>query len=177
MESKKFLIISVLFAFIWAPSFVVSNPKKPADPNKSEESKFLIEPLVGMGKLHFGMSRDEMIKVLGEPQGINMPNINDYTEFGLTVVIRNGVVWSISCGLDPSMIKKCKCMTTKGIRMGSTKQQIIAAYGEPFRIADENGLMVLRYKNILMSFSLRDDAVVAMNAMMPPKPDKKAGTK
>ena len=157
--------------------------KQPAsDPNKSENhSKFLIEPLVGMGKLHFGMSREEMIKILGQPHGINMPNINDYTEFGLTVVMRENVVWGIFCGdkskLDSELIKNCKCKTTRGIGMGSTKQQIIAAYGEPTRIVPDNGLTMMLYKNIAMNFSLRDDNVVYMGAQMPPKPDKKSDTK
>jgi hypothetical protein len=56
--------------------------------------------------------------------------------------------------------------------MGSTKQQIIAVYGEPSGTTDINGLTTLRYKNILMTFSLRNGKVVTMSAQMQRQPDK-----
>jgi hypothetical protein len=180
MSLKTVAVVLTLSAISLAAS---ANHDPNLDPKKSEKNgKFVIEPFVGMGKLHFGMSREEMIKILGEPQGTsNAPNINDYTKLGLTVVLRENVVWGIFCGdkskPDSDLIKNCRCKTTKGIGMGSTKQQIVAAYGEPTRIVPDNGLTMMLYKNIAMNFSLRDDKVVYMGAQMPPKLDKKSDAK
>lgn len=89
------------------------------------------------------------------------------------MVMRENVVWGIFCGdnskPDSPLIKHCKCKTTKGIGMGSTKQQIIAAYGEPSGILLQNGLTMMLYKKVAMNFALRDDKVVYMGAQMPPK--------
>jgi hypothetical protein len=77
MNLKGLVHVVVLVSLVLASSTAFS------DPNKSNDDiKFIIEPLVGMGKLHFGITRDEMIKILGEPQSANGPNINDYTKYG-----------------------------------------------------------------------------------------------
>jgi hypothetical protein len=172
MYLKHFSFVAMLLFSICISSNVTAEPNKPADPNKSEkDDKFLMEPGVGMGKLHFGMTKDDMISILGQPQATNYVSIYDYRTFGVTIFIRAGLIWGISCSRgdapDDRRVDNCRCQTTRGIKIGSTKQQIIEAYGEPTTIRIENRFTRMLYKTFTMDFRLKDDKVVHIGVQSP----------
>ena len=101
--------------------------------SKKKYEPQLIEPGVGIGEVKFGMSVKEVKEILGKPD-----QESDYflvfNRFGLSIETENGVVNGILC-MDatdsvPDM-KACEARTKEGIGIGSTKEEVLAAYGEP----------------------------------------------
>ena len=128
---------------------------------------FVVEPLVGIDKVRFGMTVEEMKNILGEPQATRGP-IHEYIDVGLAILtIGDNTVTMITCGdrrgADLPLVKNCRCRTKKGIRMGSSKEDIIKAYGEPsLTQPTRDNAVMLSYDQLNSDFMLRDDKVTYM---------------
>ncbi|MHC4417945.1 MAG: hypothetical protein ACYSU6_05090 [Planctomycetota bacterium] len=113
---------------------------------------FVVEPLVGIDKVRFGMTVEEMKKILAEPQNTRG---------------RDNTVTMITCGdrrrADSPLVKNCRCRTKKGIGIGSSKEDIIKAYGEPsLTQPTRDNAVTLSYDQLNSDFMLRDDKVTYM---------------
>ena len=108
--------------------------------SKAEQAKphesLLIEPFVRVGKITPDMTIDDVIAVVGKPDRRTAFNL-EYLRFGYAVMAtrKTGKVILIQCG-DPCdktsvLIKMFAGRTKDGIGMGSTRNEIIAALGEP----------------------------------------------
>ncbi len=101
---------------------------KPADP-------VLIVPGESVGKVRKGMTIPEVVAALGEPdsrQGL----ILNYQRLGFSVVpSRDNIVRVVMCGdaglLDSPLVKAFKGRTKEGIGMGSTRAEVLKAFGQP----------------------------------------------
>ncbi|MHC4336812.1 MAG: hypothetical protein ACYSTG_02530, partial [Planctomycetota bacterium] len=128
---------------------------------------FVVEPLVGIDKVRFGMTVEEMKKILAEPQNTR-GIIHEYRDVGLAILtLRNNTVTMITCGdrrgADSPLVKDCRCRTKKGIRIGSSKEDIIKAYGEPSLTQQtRDNAVTLSYDQLNSDFMLRDDKVTYM---------------
>jgi len=104
----------------------------------------LVAPLVGIGDVRFGMSKDEVIKHLGRPNK-EYPAAEttklDYVAargLGLTIHAERGLQ-IIQCWSDsgpqkfPFPVTTFAGRTEEGIGIGATREQIIDAYGPPDR--------------------------------------------
>jgi hypothetical protein len=131
----------------------------------------VVEPLVGIDKLRFGMTMEQMKEILGEPvrsRGI----VHEYRDLGFAVLtIKDNTVTMIACGdrrsAASALIKNCTVRTKKGIGMGSSKEDVIKAYGQPSSTQElsgpgEGGAVVLRYDQLNSEFQLRNDTVTYM---------------
>ncbi len=128
-----------------------------------------VTPGVGIGPVKFGMSRDEVIRLLGKPE-FDMTGSISYPSKGFDLFVgETHGVRMISCCtkqiyLSSPMVKNAadfKGSTDKGIKIGSTERQIIAAYGNPTRRSKGvRGGTSLRYKKLGANFELQNGKLV-----------------
>ena len=133
---------------------------------------FVVEPLVGIDKVRFGMTVEQMKEILGEPQR-SKGVLQEYRDFGFAIMtLKNNTVTMIACGdrrrPDSPLVKKCSVRTSKGIGMGSSEKDVISAYGQASSTQQLPGLpgqgnaVMLRYDQLSSEFLLMDGKVVYM---------------
>lgn len=136
---------------------------------KVVETSIPIEPLVGIGAVKFGMQAGEMKKILGEPKLIEGDTYN-YYDAGLIIVTKKGMVNDIMFGDrggDSMLVNNCKYRTSKDIGMGSSKEDIISAYGDYTSIREIDNTAYLIYRDMGSLFVLIDGKVVHMAFSLP----------
>jgi len=151
----------------------VTTPEKgpKITPPDRPKKAFVVEPLVGIDKLRFGMTVEQMKEILGEPvhaRGV----VHEYRDCGFAILtIKENTVTMIACGdrrrADSPLVKNCAVRTKKGIGMGSSREDVIEAYGQPSSTQQlpgpgEGGAVVLRYDQLNSEFQLRNDTVTYM---------------
>ena len=133
----------------------------------------MIELGVGVGPVRFGMSKEEVIKHLGQPdKGIE--------ELGQDTVRLNYISSrGLNFGLNPTVgVNYIKCYskeypgesivtafterTTKGVAMGASRNQIVTAYGEPDRTDSNGPLTILYYDNLRSEMIITNDRLVGI---------------
>ncbi len=149
------------------------------EPEDVNEDLFVIQPGVGMGELLFGADQAKVTEILGPPDFMVGEGLYQYT--GLVVVAREGKVYSFQCGdaKGPGTrhAEQCPCRTTEGIGVGSSEQEIVAAYGEPTRrTTSRQGDARIAYRSKGMGFLLREDKVYVMSFGIP-RQNRNAGDK
>jgi len=112
---------------------------------RTVEDEMQVVPLVGVGPVKFGMSRGQVLEVLGQPERTAGRGRAIYylTSRGVRISIdlRRGVR-SIECWSaqhprpSPGMVT-FSGKTEKGIGMGASREEIVAAYGEPETVDEE----------------------------------------
>jgi uncharacterized lipoprotein YehR (DUF1307 family) len=143
------------------------------DPVVEASEAFVIELGVGVGPVRFGMSKEEVIKHLGQPdKGIE--------ELGQDTV-RLDYISSrgLNFGLYPTVgVNYIKCYskeypgisrittfverTKKGIAMGASRNQIVTAYGEPNRTDSTGPLTILYYDNLRSEMIITNGRLVGI---------------
>jgi len=129
---------------------------KPAAPEVKAKPPVLIEPNAGVDKVQKGMNKQQVEAAIGKPEKIN-GNAWFYLSRGIYVSFGgNGVMFNIKC------VSPFAGVTKEGIGIGSTKAELIAAYGTPnqekqFDHGDEN----LWFSPIGISFDMEKDKVTS----------------
>ena len=142
------------------------------DPIVEPSEALVIELGVGVGPVRFGMSKEEVIKHLGQP---------DKIEEVMQDVVRLDYISSrgLNFGLYPTVgINYIKCYskeypgisrittfverTKKGIAMGASRNQIVTAYGEPNRTDSTGPLTILYYDNLRSEMIITNDRLVGI---------------
>lgn len=132
----------------------------------------VIELGAGIGPVRFGSSKEEVIKHLGQP---------DKTEEVMQDMIRLDYISSkgLNFGLHPTFgVNYIKChskdypgyshittyteRTKKGVAMGASRNQIVAAYGEPDRTASKGSFTILYYDNLRSEMIMTNDKLVGI---------------
>jgi hypothetical protein len=128
----------------------------------------IIEPLVGIGDVKFGMNIETMKQILGEPKS-STGRAYLYFDDGLSIVTAiDDTIDVIYCGdkrgPDSPLVKNCKHKTGEGIAMGSGKQKIIEIYGKPDSTYTHSDKTVetLTFREINAKFTLKNDKLVQM---------------
>ena len=137
----------------------------------------MVEPLVGIGDVKFGDSKDVIIAAFGEPDKIQAQgkelNYVASRGLGFTVDPDTGLqrikLWSEDGPTPvPFAVSTFAGKTKDGIGMGATREQIVAAYGEPERTstADSPSLKDvienLHYDKLKMKCTLAHGKLAAM---------------
>jgi len=148
----------------------VETPTKKTYPDRPKRT-FVVQPLVGIDKVRFGMTVEQMKEILGEPvrsRGI----VHEYRDLGLAILaIKDNTVTMIACGdrrrADSPLVKNCTVRTKKGIGMGSSKEAVIKAYGQPsstqeLPVPGDDSAVMLRYDQLSSEFMLRNGKVTYM---------------
>jgi hypothetical protein len=126
------------------------------------------EPLVDINGLLFGMTEERMTEILGPPKSTT-GNVYYYFDTGLTIgTRRNGQIDRIICGsVNPQspLVSVCSYKTKDNIGIGSTRQELVEAYGQPSSEVNnplgENAVMI-EYENIMARFTLVNDTIIQM---------------
>ncbi len=139
--------------------------------NSDSQPSELIVPGQSVGKVHDGMTINQVIEKLGEPDK-RSAYILEYTRFGFAVIAnRNELVRAVWCGdssglPNSSLVKAFTARTKEGIGMDSSKADIVRVYGEttksiPPPPGQQNlpGRESLVYSKLGLTFSLADGKV------------------
>ena len=168
----KAFIILIIIACVVGLYFYFQEEDGPATGGKAPAAgtkSLTVTPGVGIGPVKFGMTKDQVIKLLGKPE-VDMLGTLSYPSRGFDINIdqQRGVRMINCCTKEIysslPMVKNAgdfKGATNKGIKIGSTEQQIIAAYGNPTRKGKGiRGGHSLRYKDLGANFELQNGKLV-----------------
>lgn len=131
--------------------------------------KLVIEPLVGIGPVQFGMSKAEVIEHFGQPDRIfeGQPAKLSYVPSrGLNFAIDAELgLQEIGCwseGMLPSRVTTFAGSTKDGIGIGASQEEIVAAYGQPDRTStdDTGAIQNLHYDKLSIKFSLKKGKIM-----------------
>jgi RNA polymerase sigma factor (sigma-70 family) len=120
----------------------------------------LIEPGVGVGKVKVGMTEDEVIAALGQPDRKQGEVLIYDKEFGMSVVFnRQKIVGAVFCGGGVVFSGH----TTEGLGIGTTREELIQKLGEPTSVekdaGDPTGEERLDYQTPGLTFAIREGKV------------------
>ena len=107
-------------------------------PTGQELEKLVLKPGIGIGELKFGATRQRIVAVLGEPQGVmrmEPMELLEYSGKGLVLLVdsKAGLQQIMAEGPSTSSNPRMRPFagsTDKRIRIGSTRAEIEAAYGK-----------------------------------------------
>ncbi|HBI46476.1 MAG TPA: hypothetical protein DDY78_27030 [Planctomycetales bacterium] len=124
-----------------------------------------VKPKVGLGQVKFGMTKEQVIKELGEPDKIDQKGMAlDYLSRGYSVLVspRRGVMM-ITCYTQATFVVKVADFagkTKEGIGMGAKSADIVKAYGESDATEKEEQMTRLSYRKLGLEFTLANDKLV-----------------
>jgi len=148
--------------------------KKAGEEGPSEE--LVIEPLVGIGPVRFGMTNDQIIEHLGQPDRTfegEVTKLHYVPSRGLNFVVDAELgLQEIGCwseGMLPSRVTTFAGTTKEGIGIGATQEEIVAAYGQPDRTSTGSraDLESLHYDKLQAKFTLKDGKLMSMTLEAP----------
>jgi outer membrane lipoprotein-sorting protein len=134
-------------------------------PASNDLLKLQAKPTVGLGPVTFGMSKDDVIKLLGQPDKIDQRGMSlDYLSRGYTILVHpvRGVMF-INCISQKLFIVKVRDFageTAEGIRLGSSLEDVKKAYGDPSATEDNMGTLYIRYNKLGLEFVVALDRVM-----------------
>ena len=133
--------------------------------------KLVIEPLVGIGPVKFGMSKAEVIEHFGQPDRIfegQPTKLNYVPSRGLNFVVDAELgLQEIGCwseGMLPSRVTTFAGSTKEGIGIGASQEEITAAYGQPDRTNTNTagGFQIIHYDTLSTEFWFKEGKVITI---------------
>ena len=138
--------------------------------------ELIIEPLVGIGPVKFGVSKKEVIEHFGQPDNVHEGEVTKLSYVpsrGLSFAIHSELgLQEIGCwseGMLPSRVTTFAGKTRESVGIGATQEQIVAAYGQPERTStDSKGVIQnLHYDGLQARFSLKEAKLMSMTLKAP----------
>ena len=156
------------------PSTPMVTDTAPAAPEAGDDQMQIV-PLAGVGPVKFGMSKQQVMEVLGQPERMEGGGVALYylTSKGLSLLVdpARGVrtidCWSAQYPNPFPGLVTFPGKTEKGIGMGASREQIVAAYGEPDPAGPSGALETLRYNELGMNFVLAQEHLVSIKITAP----------
>ena len=149
----------------------------PTETTATVQGTAQIVPLVGVGPITFGMTKEQVIELWGQPDQMQAGGIAMYYLSGhvisLLLEYKGGVreiqCWSDNYPMQPQdmTVKTCAEKTQKGIGLGASRKEIIAAYGQTTSTASRGPVETLRYGELKTSFDLADNKLVGIRMQAP----------
>ena len=158
---------SVIIVMLVAVSFLSGGcSKRPAHGVLTSSESIVIEPGASIGPVRSDMTMQQVVAELGEPDRTNDQTL-EYLNLGLTVIPgKGGVVKVVMCvdhsGQGGPFKKAFAGHTKEGIGIGSSRADVVRAYGEPTATKTANwmpGVEVLIYKPLGLDFRLQHSKV------------------
>lgn len=127
--SKKVFVAPALGALLLAACSEAPQTAAPTGP------PMIIEPNLAVGKIRAGMTVTQVVAELGEPKRRTATSLQ-YPQLGLAVMPdEQGIAQVVMCGdvmgLGAPYGKAFNGRTSDGIGLGATREQVVAAFGEP----------------------------------------------
>jgi hypothetical protein len=135
----------------------------------------LITPKVGIGPIKFGLTKKDVEEVLGKPYRVT-GQAHEYQHLGFAVIFDKqdkvgAILGGAWCEISDILLDVFKGVTAKGIKLRSTKQQVISAYGKPSKTniigANNMDFEVLKYDSLRTDFALRKGKIVHITLKRP----------
>ena len=132
---------------------------KQKDESSTSNPPTVIEPGKSVGNIRTGMKIDQVRADLGEPDRTT-PNALEYTRLGFAVMPGpDGTVAVVMCGdvtgYNGPLVKRFTGRTKEGIGLGSTRDELIKAYGQPSNDEKFPGAREsMKYDSLGITFSL-----------------------
>jgi hypothetical protein len=144
-----------------AESKAVAPEAKQVEPETKAKPPVLIEPNMGVDKAQKGMNKQQVRAALGKPGKVNGMSWF-YRQRGMFVSFGDdGVIFNIKC------VKPFAGTTKEGIGIGSTRAELVAAYGDPSQIQKfEHGDENLWFAPLGTSFYLENNKVTSIMVQM-----------
>ena len=136
---------------------------------------FVIEPHSAVGKIHAGMTMDQVVAALGDPP-LSTGKALEYPKLGLAVLPGpDGLATVVMCGdvtgINGPFVKAFAGRTPEGIGMLSTRDDLLKAYGAPSEDQKNAfGLESIRYDSLGLSFTLERGKVHHMIVILATEP-------
>lgn len=162
---KKLKFVTWMATFAAASILIVTSCSKPNPSLKSKplqvesQPPILVEPNARVDKVRRGMNEQEVEVALGQPEKKDR-DTSFYLSQGIYASFnkegKEGVVYNVKC------VKPFAGVTKEGIGIGSTRAELIKAYGTPdqdqhFDHGDEN----LWFAPLATSFYLENDKITS----------------
>jgi len=155
-------VSAILNTFLTAIVFLAGCSKQPAQGVRVTEVIVAIKPGVYVGQVHSGMTLQQVIAALGQPDDTNN-SVLDYVKLGLQIIPGKGDIVHI-VGIGYPFLGGTK----EGIFIGSSRNSVIQAYGEPTSVVQlKPGYEVLKYKTPAVNFQLHDGKVDWLATLFP----------
>jgi len=165
---KEILLLGLLTLCL--TTFVGCGKKAGEDEPRDE---LIIEPLVGIGPIRFGMSKDQIIEHFGQPDRIfegQVTKLHYVPSRGLNFVVDAELgLQEIGCwseGMLPSRVTTFAGTTKEGIGIGASEEEIVATYGQPDSTSTASSpigiIQNLHYDKLRARFSLREGKLMSM---------------
>lgn len=147
-----------------------------ADSNSMTNLSYEVYPTVGMGSIRFGMSKENVIKEIGEPEKVEdggMSFLYRSKGFSLMVSPKSGVqyfnFYTRKAAPPFTSVKDFSGKTEEGISMGAKQSKILAVYGLPDSERKNGAQITLEYDRLGLTFILLKDELVQFFMSMPRK--------
>ena len=163
-RSIAFRIGTLAVAAFIAGAGCSDSSKHSPNSQSASETSIVVEPRVRVGKVRAGMTIQQVVAELGEPDN-KTGHILNYVRSGFSVAPnREGTVVVVSCGdtlgTGTVLVKAFKGRTKEGIGMDSSRADVIRAYGEPTEIdRSYPGHEALKYQPLGLDFTLQNGKV------------------
>lgn len=178
MNKDRITSICVTFAtaFLVLLGNSCSSDSQPA--HDTANPPMTIEPRVSVGKIRTGMKKGDVVAAYGEPRR-RTSNALSYPTLGFAVMHDpEGNIQVVMCGdvtgLNGPLVQAFTGRTAKGIGLGSTREQVVAAYGEPSQAQTfVAGRESLGYSDLGITFSLERNKVhhMIVRLLQPSEPE------
>lgn len=151
---------------------IAAGDLRPPPTTREAERLLTIKPLVGIGPLKFGDSRERIIEIFGPPEDGGDERDMRYPSKGIALLFEPGVgllhvVAHTRKMAGPFAINDFAGTTDRGIGMGATRARIEAVYGKPDEVQQAGVQVVLRYANLYMWLTLYDGKLANITTTMP----------
>ena len=167
MKTKRKILLLSLMMLSLASWFGCGKKANEEEPHE----ELIIEPLVGIGPIRFGMTKDQIIEHFGQPDQIfegQVTKLHYVPSQGLNFAVDAKLgLQEIGCwseGMLPSRVTTFAGKTKEGIRIGATEEEIVAAYGQAERTStDSKGIIQsLHYDQLSARFSLQEGKLMSI---------------
>jgi RNA polymerase sigma factor (sigma-70 family) len=156
--------VSVIIGIAISTTVVAQLAKSPnasAGSSVAADDSLLITPGVSVGKIKAGMTEDDVIAALGQPENKQGETLIYDKRFGFSIVCsRQKIVGAVFCGGGVDF----KGHTKEGIGIGSNREDLIKAFGKPTTEQRNAKLTAfdeatLEYKPLGLTFTLQNGKV------------------
>jgi hypothetical protein len=135
-----------------------------------EAAALILTPRVGIGPVTFGMTYDQVAAALGPPDQRRGGQLN-YFSRGLTLLVGGDdslhfIAARAAASVPYSASRDFPGQTDKGIRIGSSRANVIAAYGEPTEISRRDREELI-YLPAWIRFEIEGDRVTGIMLSRP----------
>ena len=141
--------------------------------SKAEVAKYTMIPGKGFGPIHFSQPGLVVEEVFGPPEETLVKGSREYLSLGITFLadkednVGTIIFGNVSGSSEDPIVKSCIFKTDRGIKIGSTREEIIAAYGEPKNPRKMAGKEMMVYHEIGGIFTLNENSLIHMLFSMP----------